>query len=130
MLDDEKSYTDLMSQMLEENLGCHVAGFTRPFEALSVIADLKPAVVVTDYYMPQIDGIEFVRRASALVPRTHFVLITAHNLEEVKDRMAALAALKGFLPKPFGWRRLANEILRVWPTEFPAPAPRADVAPA
>jgi DNA-binding NtrC family response regulator len=126
MVDDEKSYTDVMSQMLEENLGCRVAAFTRPLDALSALAELKPAVVVTDYYMPQIDGIEFIRRASSLLPNAAFVLITGHNLAEAQDRMDRICALKGFLPKPFGWRRLADEIVRVWPEEAPAPALRAD----
>jgi DNA-binding NtrC family response regulator len=115
-----------MSQMLEDNLDCRVHAFTRPNDALAVLAEVQPAVIVTDYYMPQIDGLEFIRRAAIVSPRAVFVLITGHNLAEAEDQMAQLRPLKGFLPKPFGWRKLADEILRVWPEDRPAPTQRAD----
>lgn len=109
-----------MSQMLSENLECSVNAFTRPLEALSALCDLNPAVVVTDYYMPQLDGLEFVRRATLLIPSAAFVLITGHNLEQEEEHIAQIKALKAHLPKPFGWRTLANEIVRVWPEQVPA----------
>jgi DNA-binding NtrC family response regulator len=119
LVDDEKSYTDLMSQMLAENLDCPVNSFTRPLDALNAIRELSPAVIVTDYYMPQINGLDFIRRAAPLVPTTAFVLITGHNLQEAEDEFAQIKGLKAFLPKPFGWRRLADEIVRVWPEQVP-----------
>ena len=126
LVDDEKSYTDLLTQMLAENLNCPVHAFSRPAEALRALPQLDPGVVVTDYNMPQIDGIEFIRQASPLVPEAVFVIITGHNLSTEKDAMARLARLKGFLAKPFGWRKLAEEILRVWPAHLTAPVYKAD----
>ncbi len=121
IVDDEKSYTDLMTQLLADHLDCSVHGFVRPLAALEALPGLNPGVVVTDYFMPQVNGIEFIRRAAPLVPGSHFVMITGNNLEQERDTLAALAALKGFLPKPFGWRKLADEILRVWPATSSAP---------
>ena len=126
MVDDEKSYTDLMSQMLQENLDCEVVTFTRPLDALSVLPTLRPAVVITDYYMPQISGLEFVRLASAIVPDAAFVMISGHNLDGIDDQLRRLRSLKSVLAKPFGWRRLADEVLRVWPQHVPAPSQKAD----
>jgi CheY-like chemotaxis protein len=83
-------------------------------------------VIVTDYHMPQIDGIEFIRQASNVVPQAAFVMITGHNLAQQQDQLDRLKALKAFLPKPFGWRKLAEEILRVWPEDSAAPSHRAD----
>jgi DNA-binding NtrC family response regulator len=126
LVDDEKSYTDLLTQMLEENLDCSVHAFSRPLEALKALPRLTPSVVVTDYFMPQLNGLDFIRQAAPLVPDAAFVLITGHNLEAEREMMARLAPLKGFLAKPFGWRTLANEILRVWPCHLPAPMHKAD----
>lgn len=126
LVDDEKSYTDLLSHMLAEALDCPIHAFSRPLEALKALPAINPGVVVTDYHMPQINGIEFIRQATPLVPHTAFVMITGHNLASLEDEMARLAALKGFLPKPFGWRKLADEILRVWPEIATAPSHRAD----
>ena len=90
LVDDEKSYTDLMSQMLEENLGLRVVSFTRPRDALNALCTLQPAVVVTDYFMPQMSGLEWIRLASPLVPSAAFVLISGHNLTAAGDQIAAL----------------------------------------
>lgn len=126
LVDDERSYTDLMSQMLADNLDCTVHAFTRPTDALKVLPQLSPGVVVTDYYMPQLDGLEFIKQAAPLVPHTSFVLITGHNLSAESEKMERITALKGFLAKPFGWRKLADEIIRVWPDHIAAPMHKAD----
>lgn len=126
LVDDEKSYTDLMTQMLSDHLDCPVHAFTRPLEALQAIPAIDPGVIVTDYFMPQLNGIEFIRQATTAAPKAAFVMITGHNLSAEEDQLAKLTALKGFLAKPFGWRKLADEIIRVWPSETTAPSHRAD----
>lgn len=126
LVDDEVSYTDLMSQLLADNLDCTVHAFTRPLEALKQLPQLDPAVIVTDYFMPQIDGLEFIRQAAPLAPEAAFVLITGHNLSAEQDKLERLPPLKGFLAKPFGWRKLADEIIRVWPEHIAPPMHKAD----
>ena len=128
-MDDEKSYTDLLTQMLVDNLDCPVHAFSRPLQALKVLPELNPGVIVTDYYMPQLNGLEFIRQAAPLVPEATFVIITGHNLDEETDTMARLTPLRGFLAKPFGWKKLADEVLRVWPSNLPSPSYRTAPLP-
>jgi DNA-binding NtrC family response regulator len=126
LVDDEKSYTELMTQMLGDNFDCPVHAFTRPLDALKAIPTINPGVIVTDYFMPELNGIQFIRQATPIVPQAVFVMITGHNLSAEEDELAKLTALKGFLAKPFGWRKLADEILRVWPNPASVPTHRAD----
>ncbi len=128
LVDDEKSYTDLLTQMLAENLDCAVHSFTNPLKAIAVLRQINPAVIVTDFFMPQLNGLEFIRQAAPLVPGAAFVMITGHNMSAFQDEMARLSPLRAFLPKPFGWRKLADEIIRVWPPGTLAPSHRADIA--
>jgi CheY-like chemotaxis protein len=128
LVDDEKSYNDLIKQMLVENLDCPVHGFTRPLEAIDALPSLDPGVIVTDYFMPEMNGIEFIQRAAPLVPQAVFLMISGNNLSGEQHRMEKLAALKAFLAKPFGWRKLADEIFRVWPPDSPAPSSRSDAS--
>lgn len=121
-VDDEAPYTELMSMMLAHHLGCPVHSFTHPAQALAHLAGLDAAVIVTDYHMPQLDGIAFIREAAKLAPAAVFVMITGHNLAAEEDNLCRLGRLKGFLSKPFGWRILAEEIVRVWPDPASAPA--------
>ena len=124
LVDDEKSYTDLIRYMLVENLDCPVHGFTKPLEALDGLPSLNAGVIVTDYFMPEMNGIEFIQRASALAPTATFVLISGNNLASEQHRMDKLTSLKAFLAKPFGWKKLADEIIRVWPSDSIPPARR------
>jgi CheY-like chemotaxis protein len=104
-----------MSQMLAENLDCDVHPFTRPLDALRDLAQVSPAVVVTDYFMPQMDGVEFVRRASVLAPQAVFIMISGHDLDAIGFELSRLKRLKKRLQKPFGWRPLAKAVIEVWP---------------
>lgn len=126
LVDDEKSYTELMTELLAEHLDRPVHAYSRPLDALAAVSELNPAVVVTDYFMPQMDGIEFIRRATPLLPGVAFIMISGHNLAPVQDQLDRLSALKGILAKPFGSRMLADEIRRVWPPDSAVPGKSAD----
>ena len=68
----------------------------------------RPGVVVTDYSMPQMDGIEFIQRASRIAPNAAFIMISGDDLDPLEDELARLKRLKMRLQKPFGWRPLAD----------------------
>jgi DNA-binding NtrC family response regulator len=126
LVDDERSYTDLMTILLADNLDCPVHAFDRPADALAALPTLNPGVIVTDYFMPEIHGLEFIRRAAPLMPGVPFLLITGHPIASLQAEMSQLAALKGYLSKPFSWRTLADEIRRVWPGDASPPSQKAD----
>jgi len=106
---------ELMAQMIGENMDCKVHAFTNPVVALENLAGISAGVVITDYSMPQMDGIEFIRRATKVTPKSAFIMITGHDLDIMKDDLDALKRLKLRLQKPFGWRPLAEAVLSVWP---------------
>ncbi|MBS0633315.1 MAG: response regulator [Verrucomicrobia bacterium] len=115
LVDDEKSYVDLLAAMLLEHLETPVHTFTRPLAALAELPKLNPGIIVTDYYMPQLNGFEFITQAAPLVPDVPFLLITGHAMTLPPEEIARIRPLKGVIAKPFGWRVLADEILRHWP---------------
>lgn len=117
LVDDERSYLDLLSQMLGENLDSPIYSYTRPLDALAEVNTVKPAVIVTDFDMPQINGVDFIRQARSLAPDTVFVLITGRNLGMNDLDVSDIPTLKAFIPKPFRWKHLADEVIRVWPGE-------------
>ena len=47
-------------------------------EALSMVADVHPDVLVSDFSMPGMNGIELLRKCAELFPDTIRVLATAH----------------------------------------------------
>ncbi len=119
IVDDEKSYADLLAQLIRDNVDCTVHVFYRAAAALAAIPDLKPRVIVTDYHMPEINGFDFIRRATVMLPEVPVILISGHNLSASAEEMTGLSAIKSHLAKPFGWRQLAAEIVKVWPDTQP-----------
>jgi len=115
ILDDEKSYVDLLSSTLAERFHNPLITFTRPLEALESLPAIDVGVIVTDYYMPQLNGVDFIRQARDMKPGVPFIIITGHAVHFTREDFPHLPELKRVLHKPFGWRALADEIMQIWP---------------
>jgi DNA-binding NarL/FixJ family response regulator len=67
-------------------------------EAVRIAADRRPDVVLMDYSMPVMDGVEATRRIKAARPETAVVLVSVYVSAEPEAREASVDAflLKGF----------------------------------
>ncbi|MCA9624974.1 MAG: response regulator [Myxococcales bacterium] len=74
-------------------------------EALALMAEELPHIVVTDLLMPGMDGLELVAQVRKLHPVVPVVLMTAHGSEETAVR-ALTAGAASYVPK----RSLATEL--------------------
>jgi CheY-like chemotaxis protein len=119
LVDDEKSYTDVLQQTLADLVDAPVLTFDRPQAALDALPGLDVAIIVTDYFMPQMDGVEFLRRALLLKPATPCVMITGHSDALAEDGLFQLPELKEVLAKPFPSRVLAAAIHKHWQPAAP-----------
>ncbi len=114
LVDDEVAYIDLLEQLLGEHLACPVRSFSRPADALKALPTLDVGLIVTDFHMPGLDGLEFLGEVAKLQPNLPAVMITAHEIELDSERAQRLPALKAIVRKPFKWTALAEEISRHW----------------
>ena len=114
-LDDEQSYVELMTQLLTDNLDCPIRAYTRPQEALAALPRLDVALIVTDYSMPVMNGIDFLHRAHAVCPQAAAVMITGQRIELADKDLSHVPGLKATLFKPISWRTLAENIIKYWP---------------
>ncbi len=113
IVDDEKSYTDLLAVTLGEFFLNPIHAYTHPQQFLDALPTLDLGLVVTDFNMPGIDGIELITRVRQERPGLVFLLITGHVGDLESRNLEQIPELRGILPKPFSWRKLAAEILRV-----------------
>jgi CheY-like chemotaxis protein len=124
LVDDEKSYTDVLSQTLGALIDAPVVTFDRPQSALDALPGIEVGIIITDFFMPQMDGMEFLRRAVLLKPATPCVMITGHSDALADETFLQLPQLKQVLAKPFPSRVLAAAIQKYWPAALsPAAAP-------
>lgn len=115
LVDDDKFYTKLLTQLLAENLDCPVISFLDPREALLALPGINVGVIVTDYEMPGLNGFQFMAEAVKSIPGVPVILITGHPINAAMAKMISTSPVKTVLPKPFGWRQLSDEIVRFWP---------------
>ena len=79
--------------------------------ALASIGSFRPDVIFTDIKMPQMDGIELLRRVKATDPSIEVVMITAYaSLETVKNALTHGAF--EYLIKPFSRQDLEETVRR------------------
>jgi CheY-like chemotaxis protein len=98
-VDDSVIYRKLVEQSLSgERYSVLSARDGR--EALDLFAEHQPAVVVTDWDMPDIGGLELCRRIRRDFPgfRSHLILLTGNtDKAQVVERLAAGADLKKWM---------------------------------
>jgi CheY-like chemotaxis protein len=111
---------------LSNNLDCPVCGFTRPADALRESARLETGVVVPDYFMPQLDGLELIRQAAVLTPAARFVMITRHSLSSEAENPGRILRCAVFSQSHLAGGNWPGEIIRAWPDPSSAPRPKSE----
>jgi len=100
VVDDEPSIVQMCVKVLQAQ-GHTVQGFTKATEALTHLEAEAADLLVVDYKMPELTGIDFIKRAWALRPDMRVVMITAHGTREVITRAnetGVNVVLKPFTP--------------------------------
>ena len=76
VVDDDESLRRVMQMQLEE-AGYEVLAASQGQDALAVMEDLTPALVITDLKMPGISGLDLLRKLREAYPETTVIIITA-----------------------------------------------------
>lgn len=82
-VDDEPALLDLCRLFLEREGDISVVTVSSAGEAFTRIAAGKFDAIISDYQMPEVDGISFLRRIREMYPDMPFLLFTGRGREEV-----------------------------------------------
>jgi two-component system, response regulator RpfG len=106
VVDDQSTGRAILEQVVRSLDGrVDVQGFARPLDAVIWATRNVADLVLVDYMMPEMDGVEFVKRLRQLPGYEHvpIVMVTVHD--DRKVRYAALdAGVTDFLTKPVDGR--------------------------
>ncbi len=112
VIDDADQVREMLVQMLElsgfEMVGAAAGGQ----QAISALADTDPDVVVTDYKMPEMDGIATARAIREQRPDQAIILYTAY-LDGALEREAKAAGVSLCVSKIEGLETLEQDIRRL-----------------
>lgn len=98
LVDDELLVRSGTAMMLDE-LGHDVTEAASGKQALEILSEQPHFdLAITDYRMPDMDGMELISKARHLIPALKAVLMTGYDADD--PRFAELEA--GSLSKPFG----------------------------
>src|SRR5215212_8552995 len=78
-------------------------------EALELLVDQHPDLILTDCQMPRLDGITLVRRLRARGDRTPVIMISGRHERQIQD-MAIKAGVNQYLFKPLNAATLRQAI--------------------
>jgi DNA-binding NtrC family response regulator len=107
VVDDEVAVLELAAVILGEQ-GYDVRAFTDPELALREFEKDRPALVLTDYWMPRMSGMDLIRECRRLNPNQKTVLISG----TVDEQVFARAANKPdrFVAKPYQVQALSDMV--------------------
>ena len=101
IVDDEDMVITSLRAYLQLETDYQVEGITDPEEAARFLEDRQVDVVISDYLMPKMNGIQLLARAKQLQPEATRVLLTGHA-----DKQSAIQAINDvglyqYLEKPW-----------------------------
>lgn len=81
-------------------------------EALSVVESDKPNLILSDWNMPEMSGIEFLEALRTAGNNVNFIFITSEGTQEMKDKAGAAGAMS-LITKPFNADTFRDRLSKV-----------------
>lgn len=110
-VDDNHDNLELLTQILDL-FGCECVGSVDGYSALSTAVSRSPDLIVLDICLPDIDGIELIKRIRENPDLRHIPIVAVTALAKTEDRDRILeAGCVAYLSKPFNIKDL-EQIIR------------------
>lgn len=101
LVDDEEMIITSIKAFLQLDTDFDIQGFTDPEAAARFAVETPVDVVVSDYLMPKMNGIELLGRIKEIQPETSRVLLTGHADKQSAIQAINKVALFQYLEKPW-----------------------------
>ena len=101
LVDDEEMVVTSIKSFLTLETDYEVVAFTSPKEALGFVKDNRVDLVISDYLMPDIDGIQFLAEIKETQPEATRVLLTGYADKENAIKAINDVGLYQYIEKPW-----------------------------
>ncbi len=101
IVDDEKMVTSAFKTLLKVEGYNDVNLFNNPKDALAFLKDNTPDLIVSDFIMPEMNGLEFLREAKKLYPEVSMILLTGYADKENAIKAINEIGLYKYIEKPW-----------------------------
>ena len=110
-VDDDPTSLTLITKALSSDQTWEVKGATNAQEGLQLAREFNPDLIISDYYMPEMDGFEFCRclKGTPELGSILFMLLTSET--EVSKKVTGLEqGADDYMEKPFSNRLLVSKV--------------------
>ena len=101
LVDDEEMVVTSIKSFLTLETDYQVVAFTFPKEALDYVQKNRVDLVISDYLMPEVDGIEFLAKVKELQPEATRILLTGYADKENAIKAINDVGLYQYIEKPW-----------------------------
>jgi DNA-binding NtrC family response regulator len=108
LIDDDEWIRDSLSLFFEGE-GCHLLALETAEEAIEALKGQDYDIIIADYRLPGMDGLEFLKRIQKTHPHAMKILITAYKDAKVVSE-AIRIGVHDFIEKPFTTRAIEESL--------------------
>ncbi len=101
IVDDERMVTSSLKSLLKLEGYTNVNTFNSPFEAVEYIKITRVDLIISDFYMPGLNGIELLGKAGEINPGTTRILLTGYADKESAIKAINEIGLYRYIEKPW-----------------------------
>lgn len=110
VIDDEPSIAEIVAEIVKAS-GYNCRYYTSPVTALKELGQLKPFLVLSDFRMPEMDGLQVCTEIRKTFPTLPFVMITAFADKELVVAGNA-GGMNDLINKPFDAIQIQNVVAK------------------
>jgi DNA-binding NtrC family response regulator len=108
LIDDDEWIRDSLSLYFEGE-GCHLLALETTEEGIEALKGQNYDIIMVDYRLPGMDGLEFLKRIQKTQSHAMKVLITAYRSDEVVSE-AFKMGIQDFIEKPFTTKTIEESL--------------------
>jgi two-component system, probable response regulator PhcQ len=114
LVDDEGDIVESLKELIERSLPTvRVYPASSGPEALELLQERRYDLYITDYKMPGMNGLEFLRRAEQVAPGVPRILITAFPDLQIAIQAINEAEIDKFFTKPFDGQEVIDAVRHI-----------------
>lgn len=100
-VDDDKLLTSTFETLMKVEGFNDVVIYNNPLEAVEYLKKESPDLIISDFLMPEMNGLEFLREAKKLYPETSMILLTAYADKENAIKTINEIGVYKYIEKPW-----------------------------
>lgn len=101
IVDDEELVISSLQSLLDLETEYEIAGFTSTAKALEYISVNNVTLVISDYLMPEMDGISFLAKVREIKPHVPRIILTGYADKENAIKAINEVGLFQYIEKPW-----------------------------